>query len=215
MAARSADAIAHALRRGAEIGARGRGGARRVGGRAGPATPARERALRQVRDSLLPAAGRAAATDDPRPADRADGRAAGSMLCARSRRPGRYLGRAGAASRGRGLPGHLPPVRRRPRPDRRGRRGGHARRAGRGAAGSRPASKLVHANDSLTRLRLQARPARGDRRGTIGAEPFRALFAQPAARRAVRGRDAGGKAGHARDIATLKGLRCAVCAGQR
>jgi deoxyribonuclease IV len=74
------------------------------------------------------------------------------------------------------------------------------------AAGGTARVRLVHANDSLLGC-----GSRRDRHETIGAgqigtEPFRALLAAlPETPFVVE--TPGGKAGHARDIATLKGLR--------
>jgi deoxyribonuclease IV len=86
--------------------------------------------------------------------------------------------------------------------------GGVAAMLGELAATAGPVTrvKLVHANDSLLGC-----GSRQDRHETIGAgqigtEPFRALLAAlPDTPFVVE--TPGGKAGHARDIATLKGLR--------
>jgi deoxyribonuclease IV len=71
--------------------------------------------------------------------------------------------------------------------------------------------RLVHANDSL--LGCGSRRDRHETigAGTIGTEPFRELLAHPALAGApFVAETPGGKAGHAQDIATLKGLRAAA-----
>jgi len=70
--------------------------------------------------------------------------------------------------------------------------------------------RLVHANDSLlgSGSRRDRHEALGA--GQIGTSPFRELLAHPElADVPFVVETPGGKAGHARDIATLKGLRAA------
>ena len=70
--------------------------------------------------------------------------------------------------------------------------------------------RLVHANDSLLGCGSKRDRHSALGAGQIGTEPFRALLAHPElADVPFVVETPGGKAGHARDIATLKGLRAA------
>jgi deoxyribonuclease-4 len=76
-----------------------------------------------------------------------------------------------------------------------------------GAAGqARPPVRLVHANDSMLGCGSKRDRHEAIGAGQIGTGPFRELLAAlPDVPFVVE--TPGGKAGHARDIATLKGLR--------
>jgi deoxyribonuclease-4 len=70
--------------------------------------------------------------------------------------------------------------------------------------------RLVHANDSLLGCGSKRDRHETIGAGAIGTEPFRQLLAHPAlADVPFVVETPGGKAGHARDIAALKGLRAA------
>ena len=206
VAARSADAVAHALRRGAEIGARGvvvhAGSA--AGWTATAAGTARDLALRQIGEIVLPLLDKLGDDDPDLLFEPMAGQ--GQVLCAAAGDLAEYLSavehhpRAGicldtchafAAGHDLTAPG-----------------GVAAMLDEIGAAAGPARVRLVHANDSL--LGCGSRRDRHETigAGTIGTEPFRELLAHPA----LAGvpfvvETPGGKAGHARDIATLKGLR--------
>jgi deoxyribonuclease-4 len=212
VAARSADAVAHALRRGAEIGARGvvvhtgsaAGWAPDDGGLPGSDSTARERALRQIGEAVLPLLDKLGDDDPDLLFEPMAGQ--GQMLCATAGDLAEYLTaveyhpKAGvcldtchAFAAGHDLTAP----------------GGVAAMLGEVCAAAGPGRvRLVHANDSL--LGCGSRRDRHETigAGTIGTEPFRALLAHPALAGAPFVVETpGGKAGHARDIATLKGLR--------
>jgi deoxyribonuclease IV len=221
VASKSADAVAHALRRGTETGARGvvvhagsaagwasgdgEDGADGAGtDEGGPrAARAREQALRQVGEIVLPLLDKLGDDDPDLLFEPMAGQ--GQMLCARAGDLAGYLSavehhpKAGicldtchlfAAGHDLTAPGGVAATL-----DEVGAAAGRADRV-----------KLVHANDSLLGC-----GSRRDRHETIGAgqlgtEPFRDLLAAlPEVPFVVE--TPGGKAGHARDIATLKGLR--------
>lgn len=211
VALKSAGAVAHALRRGGEIGARGvvvhTGSATgwpaevsssdRAGG-----MPSRQRALRQIRELVLPLLDKLGDDDPDLLFEPMAGQ--GQMLCARAGDLAAYLGaleqhpRAAvcldtchlfAAGHDLAAPGGVPTM-----------LGEITATAGAGRV------RLVHANDSL--LGCGSKRDRHETIGTgaIGTEPFRALLAAlPEVPFVVE--TPGGKTGHARDIATLKGLR--------
>ena len=210
VAARSADAVAHALRRGAEIGARGV--VVHTGSAAGwtPADgqgTARDLALRQIGEAVLPLLDKLGDDDPDLLFEPMAGQ--GQMLCAAAGDLAEYLAaveyhqKAGvcldtchAFAAGHDLTAP----------------GGVAALLGEmDAAAGCGRVRLVHANDSLLGC-----GSRRDRHETIGAgmigtEPFRELLAHPALARAPFVVETpGGKTGHARDIATLKGLRAAA-----
>jgi deoxyribonuclease-4 len=203
VADRAADAVAHALRRGGEIGARGV--VVHAGSAAGWTGPdARERALAQLGQLALPLLDKLSDDDPDLLFEPMAGQ--GQMLCARAGDLDGYLAavehhpRAGACldtchlfaaghdlTADGGVPAMLAEL----------------------GPGGPSRVKLVHANDSLLDC-----GSRRDRHETIGAgrigtEPFRALLtALPGVPFVVE--TPGGKAGHARDIATLKELRGAI-----
>ena len=210
VAGRSADAIAYALRRGAEIGARGvvvhAGSAAGWTGEQG-----REQALRQIGELALPLLDKLGEGDPDLLFEPMAGQ--GQMLCARTGDVATYLAavehhpKAGlcldtchlfAAGHDLTAPGgvtamlsELGPAAGRPAGD-----------AGR----TRPPVRLVHANDSLLGCGSKRDRHEAIGAGQIGAGPFRELLAAlPGVPFVVE--TPGGKAGHARDIATLKGLR--------
>ena len=197
VAAKSADAVAHALRRGGEIGARG------VVVHTGSAVGwDRDRALAQLAELTLPLLDKLADDDPDLLFEPMAGQ--GQMLCARAGDLAEYLAalefhpKAGVCldtchvfAAGHDLTADG---------------GVAAMLAELAAAGAGDRVKLVHANDSV----LGAGSKR-DRHATIGAgligtAPFGELLAAlPEVPFVVE--TPGGKAGHARDIATLKGLR--------
>jgi deoxyribonuclease-4 len=213
VAARSADAVGHALRRGAEIGARGvvvhAGSAAGWPADGGPggAGP-RELALRQLGEIVLPLLDKLGDDDPDLLFEPMAGQ--GQMLCARAGELAGYLSavehhpKAGicldtchlfAAGHDLTAPGGVAAMLSELA----------ALTTGDGPGGAARV-KLVHANDSLLGC-----GSKRDRHETIGAgqigqEPFRELLAAlPDVPFVVE--TPGGKAGHARDIATLKGLR--------
>ena len=197
VAAKSADAVAHALRRGGEIGARG------VVVHTGSAVGwDRDRALAQLAELTLPLLDKLADDDPDLLFEPMAGQ--GQMLCAQAGDLAEYLAalefhpKAGVCldtchvfAAGHDLTADG---------------GVAAMLAELSAAGAGDRVKLVHANDSV----LGAGSKR-DRHATIGAgligtAPFGELLAAlPEVPFVVE--TPGGKAGHARDIATLKGLR--------
>jgi len=215
VAAKSADAIAHALRRGAEIGARGV--VVHAGSALGwPAERGREQALRQVGEIVLPLLDKLGDDDPDLLFEPMAGQ--GQMLCARAGDAADYLAavehhpKAGlcldtchlfAAGHDLTAPGGVAAML-----DELGRAAGTA--AGQGTTGTggvaRPPVRLVHANDSLLGCGSRRDRHEAIGAGQIGTWPFRELLAAlPDVPFVVE--TPGGKTGHARDIATLKGLR--------
>ncbi len=210
VAARSADAVAHALRRGAEIGARG------VVVHTGSAVGwtgerAREQALRQIGELTLPLLDKLGEDDPDLLFEPMAGQ--GQMLCARTGDVATYLTavehhpKAGlcldtchlfAAGHDLTAPGGVAAML-----DELGTAAGIPA----GVPGQRrPPVRLVHANDSLLGCGSRRDRHEAIGAGQIGAGPFRELLAAlPDVPFVVE--TPGGKAGHARDIATLKGLR--------
>ena len=197
VAEKSADAVAHALRRGGEIGARG------VVVHAGSAVGwDRDRALRQLRELALPLLDKLADDDPDLLFEPMAGQ--GQMLCARADDLAEYLAalefhpKAGVCLDTCHVfaAGH----------DLTAQDGAAALLGELRAAGAADRVRLVHANDSLLGC-----GSRRDRHATIGAgqigtAPFGELLAAlPDVPFVVE--TPGGKAGHARDIATLKELR--------
>jgi deoxyribonuclease IV len=197
VAAKSADAVAHALRRGGEIGARG------VVVHAGSAVGwDRDHALRQLREITLPLLDKLADDDPDLLFEPMAGQ--GQMLCARAGDLAGYL----AALESHPKAGicldtcHLFAA-------------GHDFTADGGVAamvdelhavGAGDRVKLVHANDSLLGCGSKRDRHETIGAGMIGTAPFGALLAGlPDVPFVVE--TPGGKAGHARDIATLKELR--------
>ena len=211
VAAKSADAVAHALRRGAEIGARGV--VVHTGSAAGWAAEGdgRERALRQIGEIALPLLDKLADDDPDLLFEPMAGQ--GQMLCARAGDLATYLSavehhpKAGVCldtchlfAAGHDLPAE----------------GGVAAMLGElgTVTGSTVAGtgddrvKLVHANDSVLGCGSKRDRHEAIGAGMIGTAPFRELLAAlPGVPFVVE--TPGGKAGHARDIATLKELRAA------
>ena len=219
VAAKSADALAHALRRGGEIGARGvvvhtgsaaGWAAAAVGesgageGEAGQAD-ARERALRQIGEIALPLLDKLGDDDPDLLFEPMAGQ--GQMLCARAGDLATYLSavehhpKAGVCldtchlfaaghdlTADGGVAAMLTEL---------------ARATGSTGAGR---VKLVHANDSLLGCGSKRDRHEAIGAGAIGTAPFGELLAAlPDVPFVVE--TPGGKAGHARDIATLKELR--------
>lgn len=197
VAAKSADAVAHALRRGGEIGARG------VVVHTGSAVGwDRDRALAQLAELTLPLLDKLADDDPDLLFEPMAGQ--GQMLCAQAGDLAEYLTalefhpKAGVCLDTCHVfaAGH----------DITADGGVSAMLAELSAAGAGERVKLVHANDSVLGC-----GAKRDRHATIGAgligtAPFGELLAAlPGVPFVVE--TPGGKAGHARDIATLKGLR--------
>lgn len=207
VAAKSADAVAHALRRGAEIGARGV--VVHTGSAAGwTGEGAREQALRQIGELALPLLDKLGDGDPDLLFEPMAGQ--GQMLCARTGDLATYLSavdhhpKAGicldtchlfAAGHDLSAPGGVDAMLREldqlDGPEQLRRRG---------------LVRLVHANDSLLGCGSKRDRHEAIGAGLIGTEPFRRLLAAlPDVPFVVE--TPGGKAGHARDIATLKGLR--------
>jgi deoxyribonuclease-4 len=211
VAVKSADAVAYALRRGGEIGARGvvvhtgsaAGWPDEISGADGVNGTSRgQRALGQIREIVLPLLDKLGDDDPDLLFEPMAGQ--GQMLCARAGDLAAYLDalerhpRAAvcldtchlfAAGHDLTAPGGVPMM-----------LGEILAAAGQGRV------RLVHANDSLLGCgsRRDRHEAIGS--GTIGTEPFRELLAAlPDVPFVVE--TPGGKTGHARDIATLKGLR--------
>ena len=214
VAGRSADAIAYALRRGAVIGARG------VVVHAGSAVgwtgdQAREQALRQIGELTLPLLDKLGEDDPDLLFEPMAGQ--GQMLCARTGDVATYLAavehhpKAGlcldtchlfAAGHDLAAPGGTAAML-------------SELAAAAGPAGGPPAEtaagtaarvRLVHANDSLLGCGSKRDRHEAIGAGQIGTGAFRELLAAlPGVPFVVE--TPGGKAVHARDIATLKGLR--------
>jgi deoxyribonuclease-4 len=211
VAAKSADAVAHALRRGAEIGARGV--VVHTGSAAGWAAEGdgRERALRQIGEIALPLLDKLGDDDPDLLFEPMAGQ--GQMLCARAGDLATYLSavehhpKAGVCldtchlfAAGHDLTAE----------------GGVAAMLGElGTVTGSTATgtgddrvKLVHANDSVLGCGSKRDRHEAIGAGMIGTAPFRELLAAlPGVPFVVE--TPGGKAGHAKDIATLKELRAA------
>ncbi|HEY6493258.1 MAG TPA: deoxyribonuclease IV [Trebonia sp.] len=197
VAARSGDALAHALRRGGEIGARG------VVVHTGSAVGwDRPQALRQIGEIALPLLDKLGDDDPDLLFEPMAGQ--GQMLCARTGDLASYLAaveqhpKAGVCldtchlfAAGHDLTAD----------------GGVAAALDElGAAGAGRRVGLVHANDSLLGCGSKRDRHETIGAGQIGTAPFRELLAAlPDVPFVVE--TPGGKAGHARDIATLKELR--------
>ena len=220
VAAKSAGAVAHALRRGGEIGARGV--VVHTGSAAGwVSEDARERALRQIGEIALPLLDKLGDDDPDLLFEPMAGQ--GQMLCARAGDLAAYLSavehhpKAGvcldtchmfAAGHDLTADGGVAAML--------GELGAVTGTAGPGSAGPGSAGpgtgvgrvKLVHANDSLLGCGSKRDRHETIGAGMIGTAPFRQLLgALPDVPFVVE--TPGGKAGHARDIATLKELRAA------
>jgi deoxyribonuclease-4 len=215
VAAKSADAVAHALRRGGEIGARGV--VVHTGSAAGWAAAgegegdAGERALRQIGEIALPLLDK---LDDDDPDLLFEPMAGqGQMLCARAGDLATYLSaveyhpKAGvcldtchmfAAGHDLTAEGGVAAM-----------LGEVSTVTGSTATGTDVGRvKLVHANDSVLGCGSKRDRHEAIGAGMIGTAPFRELLATlPCVPFVVE--TPGGKAGHARDIATLKELRAA------
>jgi deoxyribonuclease-4 len=220
VAAKSANAVAHALRRGGEIGARGvvvhTGSAAGWAAAGADEGDGRERALRQIGEITLPLLDKLGDDDPDLLFEPMAGQ--GQMLCARAGDLATYLSavehhpKAGvcldtchmfAAGHDLTAEGGVAAM-----------LGELGTVTGSAAAGTGVGRvKLVHANDSVLGY-----GSKRDRHETIGAGiigagkngtgPFRDLLAAlPGVPFVVE--TPGGKAGHARDIATLKELRAA------
>jgi deoxyribonuclease-4 len=220
VAAKSANAVAHALRRGVEIGARGvvvhTGSAAGWAAAGAGEGDSRERALRQIGEITLPLLDKLGDDDPDLLFEPMAGQ--GQMLCARAGDLATYLSavehhpKAGvcldtchmfAAGHDLTAEGGVAAM-----------LGELGTVTGSAAAGTGVGRvKLVHANDSVLGC-----GSKRDRHETIGAGiigagkngtgPFRDLLAAlPGVPFVVE--TPGGKAGHARDIATLKELRAA------
>jgi deoxyribonuclease-4 len=201
VADKSAEAVAHALRRGGEIGARG------VVVHTGSAVGwDRPQALRQIGEITLPLLDKLSDDDPDLLFEPMAGQ--GQMLCAQAGDLASYLSavehhpKAGVCLD----TCHLFAA-------------GHDLTADGGvaamldelnaAADGLRSVKLVHANDSLLGCGSKRDRHEAIGAGQIGTAPFRELLTALADVPFVV-ETPGGKAGHARDIATLKGLRAAV-----
>jgi deoxyribonuclease-4 len=200
VAEKSAEAVAHALRRGGEIGARG------VVVHTGSAVGwDRPQALRQIGEITLPLLDKLADDDPDLLFEPMAGQ--GQMLCAGAGDLASYLSavehhpKAGVCLD----TCHLFAA-------------GHDLTADGGvaamldelnAADGLRSVKLVHANDSLLGCGSKRDRHEAIGAGQIGTAPFRELLTALADVPFVV-ETPGGKAGHARDIATLKGLRAAA-----
>ena len=199
IAAKSAQAIKHALNRGRQIGARG------VVVHTGSATGGdREKALRQVGELLCPVLDTLEETDPDLLLEPMAGQ--GTMLCARAEDIGPYLDalhrhpKVGLCldtchlfaaghdlTKAGGVAETLHEVERAAGPGR---------------------IKLVHANDSQLGLGSNRDRHEAIGKGEIGVEPFRELLKHPMMQNVpFVAETPGGKSGHARDIALLKDLR--------
>ena len=201
-AARSAEAIAHALRRGREIGARG------VVVHTGSAVGAtRADGLRQVSALLRPVLDALGEDDPDLLLEPMAGQ--GQMLCAQAPDLGPYLAaldnhpKVGvcldtchvfAAGHDLAVPG-----------------GVAATLAEVEQAAGPGRVRLVHANDSMLGCGSKRDRHEAIGKGEIGVEPFRELLGHPLlADVPFVVETPGGKAGHARDIAVLKDLRASL-----
>jgi deoxyribonuclease IV len=232
VAARSADAVAHALRRGADIGARGvvvhTGSAAGWAARDAGDGAARDRALRQIGEIALPLLDKLGDDDPDLLFEPMAGQ--GQMLCAHAGELAAYLSavehhpKAGvcldtchmfAAGHDLTAEGGVTAM----LAELDAAAGTEAAAgmesadtvaaAGEGvaaSAGGRGRVKLVHANDSQLGCGSKRDRHAAIGAGQIGTAPFRELLAAlPSVPFVVE--TPGGKTGHARDIATLKGLR--------
>ena len=231
VAQKSADAIAHALRRGGEIGARGvvvhtgsaagwdsrdpGAGGGPAGG--GPAGGGRAQALRQIGEILLPLLDKLGDDDPDLLFEPMAGQ--GQMLCARAGDLATYLSavehhpKAGvcldtchlfAAGHDLAAPGGVADMLAELAAATGTGMPGTGTDAGAGSGGGRV--RLVHANDSLLGCGSKRDRHETIGAGKIGTDPFRELLtALPDVPFVVE--TPGGKTGHARDIDTLKGLR--------
>jgi deoxyribonuclease-4 len=198
-AGRSAEAIAHALRRGRDIGARG------VVVHTGSAVgTTRDAALRQAGALLLPVLDALGPDDPDLLLEPMAGQ--GQMLCARASDLGPYLAALGnhpkvavcldtchllAAGHDLTAPGGVALA---------------LAEVDQAAGAGRV--KLVHANDSLLGCGSKRDRHEPIGKGAIGVDPFRELLAHPSlADVPFVVETPGGKAGHARDIALLRELR--------
>jgi deoxyribonuclease IV len=229
VAARSADAVAHALRRGADIGARGvvvhTGSAAGWADRDAADGDARDRALRQIGEIALPLLDKLGDDDPDLLFEPMAGQ--GQMLCAHAGELASYLSaveyhpKAGVCldtchmfaaghdlTAEGGVAAMLAELDAAAGPEATA-AGPEAPGAGTAAvkgAGGRGRVKLVHANDSQLGCGSKRDRHAAIGAGQIGPAPFRELLAAlPGIPFVVE--TPGGKAGHARDIATLKGLR--------
>jgi len=225
VAARSADAVAHALRRGADIGARGvvvhTGSAAGWAARDAGAGDARDRALRQIGEIALPLLDKLGDDDPDLLFEPMAGQ--GQMLCAHAGELAAYLSaveyhpKAGVCldtchmfaaghdlTAAGGVAAMLAEL-----DAAAGTEAAAGPTEGKGAAastGGRGRVKLVHANDSQLGCGSKRDRHEAIGAGQIGTAPFRELLAAlPGVPFVVE--TPGGKTGHARDIATLKGLR--------
>jgi deoxyribonuclease-4 len=205
VADKSADAVAHALRRGAEIGARGvvvhAGSAAGWETPGGPGPGARDQALRQLGQLALPLLDKLGEDDPDLLFEPMAGQ--GQMLCAQAGELAGYLSavehhpKAGVCldtchlfAAGHDLTAD----------------GGVAALLAELGADGAGRVKLVHANDSLLGCGSRRDRHEAIGAGQIGRAPFGALLAAlPEVPFVVE--TPGGKAGHARDIAALRDLR--------
>jgi deoxyribonuclease IV len=230
VAAKSADAVAHALRRGGEIGARGvvvhTGSAAGWAARDAGEGDARELALRQIREITLPLLDKLADDDPDLLFEPMAGQ--GQMLCAQAGDLASYLSaveyhpKAGVcldtchmfaaghdlAAEG-GVAAMLAEFDAVPGSTGPGSTGPGSTGPGSTGTGGISRVKLVHANDSMFGCGSKRDRHEAIGAGAIGAAPFRELLAaMPDVPFVVE--TPGGKAGHARDIAKLKELRAAT-----
>jgi deoxyribonuclease-4 len=239
VAAKSADALAHALRRGGEIGARGvvvhtgsaAGWAARDAGKGGKGGEggARETALRQIGEIVLPLLDKLGDDDPDLLFEPMAGQ--GQMLCARVGDLASYLcaveyhPKAGVCldtchlfaaghdiTAGGGVSAMLAEFNAVSSSTGSGSTGSGSTGSsstGSGAGTGLGRVKLVHANDSLLGCGSKRDRHEAIGAGTIGTAPFRELLTALPDVPFVV-ETPGGKAGHARDIAILKQLRAAV-----
>jgi deoxyribonuclease-4 len=203
VSAKSAKAVAFALRRGSEIGARGV--VIHAGSAVGwPAATGRDHALRQAGALLLPLLDELADDGPDLLIEPMAGQ--GQMLCARAEDLAPYLDalrrhpKAGvcvdtchmfAAGHDLTAPGGVADL-----------------LTELGNAAGLDRVKLVHANDSLLGCGSKKDRHEAIGKGAIGTEPFRVLLAHPLlADVPFVAETPGGTEGHARDIALLKDLR--------
>jgi deoxyribonuclease-4 len=219
VAAKSADAVAHALRRGGDIGARGvvvhTGSAAGWDARDAGDDAARERALRQVGEIVLPLLDKLGDDDPDLLFEPMAGQ--GQMLCAHAGDLASYLSaveyhpKAGVCldtchlfAAGHDLTADGGVAAMLAELDIAAGGAGTGPGAGTGSGGVSRV-KLVHANDSLLGCGSRRDRHEAIGAGAIGSAPFGELLAAlPEVPFVVE--TPGGKPGHARDIATLKGL---------